>query len=336
MKKILIIRFSSIGDIVLTSPVIRAVRNKYPESHISMLVKEEFAPLIADCPYLNEVIILKTNEPIKDLANKLKENKYDVIIDIHRNLRSIYLDYTLSVEKRLIYKKNILKRWLLLNLHLKLLDENTSVINSYFNALKPLNIENDNKGLEIWISKRDEEIAEEFQKKYAGKDILMIGLAPFAHWETKCWPMDHYKKLVNDLSKKIECRFIIFGGPGDIEKLGSTFEDLKNKPIIAINELGLMAQAALIKKCQYFIGNDTGLMHIADAAGIPLITFFGPTVKEFGFAPVGKNSVVLSRDLKCRPCSLHGSNSCPKGTLECLKAIKPEDVTDIIIKKLWK
>lgn len=336
MKKILIIRFSSIGDIVLTSPVIRAVRNKYPESFISMIIREEFASLIADCPYLNEVITLKKNENISSLVNRIKENKYDIIIDIHSNLRSLYLDYTLSAEKRLIYKKNILKRWLLLNFHLNLLGKKSNVIDNYFEALKPIGIENDNRGLEIWANRSDEEKAEEFLKKYVNNKVLLIGLAPFAHWKTKCWPLDYYLKLINDLSKKIDCRFIIFGGPGDIEKLGSTFENSANKPIIGINELNLMGQAALIKKCRYFVGNDTGLMHVADAVNIPMITFFGPTVKEFGFAPVGKNSVVLSRDLNCRPCSLHGSDRCPKGTLECLKAILPEEVVNMILKNIIK
>lgn len=334
MKKILIIRFSSIGDIVLTSPVIRAVRNKYSESHISMLIKEEFAPLIKDCPYLDDVIILKKNERISGLVNRLKDNKYDIIIDIHHNIRSLYLDYTLSVKKRLIYKKNILKRWLLLNLHINLLNRNSSVIESYFEALKPLDIENDNKGLEIWINKYDEEKAEDFFKKYINSNNLLIGLAPFAHWETKCWPLEYYLKLMSNLSLKIDCRFIIFGGPGEDKKLENMFEKLPNKPIIAIGRLNLMSQAALITKCQYFVGNDTGLMHVADAANIPLITFMGPTVKEFGFSPLGKNSIVLSRDMKCRPCSLHGSNRCPNGTLECLASIIPDEVVNRILDKL--
>ncbi|MFH1287757.1 MAG: glycosyltransferase family 9 protein, partial [bacterium] len=101
--------------------------------------------------------------------------------------------------------------------------------------------------------------------------------------------------------------------------------------LIAIGQLSLMAQAALIKKCRYFIGSDTGLMHIADAADIPLIAFFGPTVPEFGFAPSGKNAVILSRNLKCRPCSLHGSHSCPKGTLECLTSITPEEAAKRVL-----
>ena len=127
MEKILIIRFSSIGDIVLASPVIRAVREKYPESFISMLIKEEFAPLIADCSYLNEVITLKKNENITSLLNRLKENAYDIIIDIHHNLRSLYLDYALCAKKRVIYRKNIIKRWILLNLHINLLSDRSSV-----------------------------------------------------------------------------------------------------------------------------------------------------------------------------------------------------------------
>ncbi|MEW6087783.1 MAG: glycosyltransferase family 9 protein [bacterium] len=335
MGKILIIRFSSIGDIVLTSPVLRAVRNKYPESFISMLIKEEFMPLVADCPYLDEVIVFKKNGGVINLAKKLRENKYDIIIDIHHNLRSLYLDYTLSTEKRLIYKKRILKRWLLLNLHLNLMDKNAGVIDRYFEALKPLGIENDKNGLELWINRNDEEKAIEFLRKHDDNvREIFIGLAPFAHWETKCWPLDYYVKLINLITREINCRFIVFGGPGDGEKLGSSFKNLTNKPVMALGALNLMAQAALLKRCCYFISNDTGLMHIADAAGVPLLTFFGPTVREFGFAPVNKNSVVLSRDLKCRPCSLHGSRNCPRGTLECLKLITPEEAAEKVLNYL--
>ncbi|MFH1287754.1 MAG: glycosyltransferase family 9 protein [bacterium] len=335
-KKILIIRFSSIGDIVLTSPVIRVLRQKFPKSVISMLVKEEFAPLAADCPYLNEIVTLKKDDSLISLAKRLKGNKFDVILDLHHNLRSLYLDFTLSPKKSLIYDKRVLKRWVLLNFKLNLFRQKTSVVEYYFETLKSLGINDDDKRLELWVNKTDEEKAVEFLNKNIEDKKCLIGLSPFAHWETKCWPLSYYLELMKNINKKMDCQFVIFGGPGEDKKLGNIFNELKIKPLIAIGWLSLMAQAALIKKCDYFIGNDTGLMHIADAADIPLIAFFGPTVPEFGFAPSGKNAVILSRNLKCRPCSLHGSHSCPKGTLECLVSITPEEVSSKVMKYILK
>lgn len=316
-ERILIIRFSSIGDIVLTSPVIRALRQKFPKSIISMLIKEEFAPLIADCPYLNEVIVFRKGE-------RLSWNRFDLIVDLHCNLRSLWLGFTLRPKKMLVYDKRILKRWVLLNFKVNLFSQKTSVVEYYFEALKPLGISNDGKGLELWINKADEEKATEFLDKNAAGAKYLIGLAPFANWETKCWPLNNYVELIKNINKNLDCKFIIFDEPGGVAKFGCS--------VVAISRLNLMAQAALIKRCHYFIGNDTGLMHIADAANVPLITFFGPTVPEFGFAPLGKNAIVLSRNLKCRPCSLHGSSNCSRGTLECLSLITPEEVSNKVVK----
>lgn len=327
-EKILIIRFSSIGDIVLTSPVIRALRQKFPKSIISMLVKDEFAPLVVDCPYLDEVIVLKRDEGLAGLAGRLRGNNFDLILDLHSNLRSLYLDFTLNPKRRLIYNKRVFKRWALLNFKVNLFREKTSVVEYYFEPLKSLGIRGDSKGLELWINKADEEMATEFLDKNAAGAKYLIGVAPFANWKTKCWPLGNYVELIKSINKSLDCKFIIFDEPGGTARFGCS--------VAAVSRLNLMAQAALIKRCHYFIGNDTGLMHIADAANVPLVTFFGPTVPEFGFAPFGKDAVVLSRDLKCRPCSLHGSNSCSRGTLECLSSITAEEVANKVVKYILK
>lgn len=313
--KILVIRLSSIGDIVLATPLIRCLRNKLPSAQIDFIVKEKYSETLSANPYISNLVLFENN--IFELVRRVRKEKYDLIIDIHNNFRSFLLTL-FSGSKILRYKNYLLQRFFLVELGINLYKEKIPVFRRYLNTAEPLGISYDNKGLNFFI---DEKI------KGQMSFYPNIGICPVAVWKTKRWQKENFITLAKKVIEKYNYNILIFGGKNDFEYC----ESIKNQ--IGENSenlcgLSLQETAIALTKCEYLLTNDTGLMHIAEALKIPVIAFFGPTVEEFGFYPQSAKSKVFAKNILCRPCSTKGSKTCPIGNFRCMKDITVEEVFD--------
>jgi heptosyltransferase-2 len=311
LTKILIIRLSSIGDILLTTPLIRSIKKKNPALQIDFVLKEEFFELMQNNPYLTNIHKYTKHSFEKQiLTNVLISNNYELVIDLQNNLRSREIIKPLH-RKILLFKKNSIKKFLLVHFKINKLKDFPQIPVRY---AETAGIELDAEGLEFFTS------AEPDHKLTT--DEKYIGLCPGAKHFTKRWPLKYFI----DLGQRLESagyRVILFGGLDEAKSA----EEISRHLTSAINLCGnnLSQTAANIKICKAVYSNDSGLMHLTAAMRVPVIAFFGSTVKEFGFYPYKAKSIELEiKDLSCRPCTHIGRANCPKGHFKCLKDIKPE------------
>ncbi len=328
--KILIIRLSSIGDIVLTSPFVRSVRKLFPDSIIDFAVKEQFVSLVSSNPNLNNVLAFETHGGFKSLhkfSNLIRNEKYDLVIDLHKNLRSLYLRNNSGAQKVVKYRKDIFKRFLLVKTGLNLLGDSVPVWKRYFRALESFDCEPDEKYTELFIP-REVNIKVYSELKVIGldKERKLVVLCPGAGFPTKRWIPEGFAAVGDHFAKKYDA-FIVFAGGRQDFYLCERIQALMNS--LSVNLAGkfsIIESAAIINRSCLTITNDTGLMHIAQALKKPVTAIFGPTVKELGFFPDPENSFILEKNISCRPCSHTGLNRCPKKHFRCMTEITADEV----------
>lgn len=314
-SKILLIRLSSIGDIVLTTPVIRALRKHFPLAQIDFLTKECFVPLLENNPHLNHIITLESS--LKSTSEKIVKGQYELVIDLHNNLRTkaLYALTPVSIYW-LTYQKKRFRKWA--TVQFKIPYPKIHVTDQYFTAVKSLGIENDHRGLEFHLT--SEEIKETVNVPFthsAGYAVFSLGATHF----TKKMPFEQWELLCHQIKMPI----ILIGGSEEAE-IGAKLEALDDFKIInRCGKITLRQSAALIQKAKYVVTHDTGMMHIAAAFNKKTFSIWGGTVPEMGFYPLlndtSKNFQLEVKDLACRPCSKYGRAHCPKGHFKCMKDI---------------
>lgn len=319
-ERILIIRFSSLGDILLTTPLIRTIKTKHPETKIDFLVREEYADALKLNPNINLLYLLSRSGKMKILSGILKKNNYDFIVDLQNNVRSRMLKRSLKVTSY-TYPKPTIEKLLLVRFKINLLKQLKSIPQRYSEALNKFEL--DDKGLELFLPRYTD-----VNLSYIDKNI---GLIPGSKHFTKRWPKEYFIELGNKLNQN-GFNVKIFGGKDDKQICGQIASGIENS-INLCSENNLFETAAGIKQCKIVITNDSGLMHAAAAVGTPIIAIFGSSVREFGFVPYKiKNLILENNSLSCRPCSHIGRSSCPKHHFKCMKEITPDLVLDNTLK----
>lgn len=305
--KILIVRFSSIGDIVLTTPVVRMLK-KQLNAEIHYLTKSKYITLLNNNPYIDSAYQIERsiNEVIKDL----KKEKYDFVIDLHNNFRSRMLKLKLGVPSKRFNKLNVGK-FLLTKFKINNLPD-VHIVDRYLSTIKHLNIINDDKGLDFFLSDNDSVDISQFPKDYIA---FVIG----GQHATKILPT---QKIIS-ICKKINKPILLIGGTDDTER-GKQINQDTNNTINTCGKYTIMQSAFLIKKSSYVITHDTGLMHIAAAFRKKIYSVWGNTIPQFGmypYMPVRDSKIIEVKDLGCRPCSKIGYDKCPKGHFKCMQEI---------------
>lgn len=311
--KFLIIRFSSIGDIVLTTPVVRCLKKQVPDVEVHFLTKNSFTSIVESNPYIDKIITLGNDWDT--MIDALKAEQYDYIIDLHHNLRTLRIKKTLRVKSFSFDKLNI-QKWLLTALKINVLPK-LHIVDRNLATLTSFGVLNDGKGLDYFIPEKD---------KVKDKDIPAshhfgyIGIVIGAALETKKLPVHRLKELCS----KINYPIILLGGP----------EDKANGDIIAATDdikiynscgkFNLNESADLVRRSKLIITHDTGLMHIAAALKKPIVSIWGNTVTDFGMtAYYGNDTITDTRfevtGLSCRPCSKIGYKQCPKKHFNCME-----------------
>jgi heptosyltransferase-2 len=328
-EKILVLRLSSIGDILLTTPLLRVLHARFPQSRIDYCIKERFQPLLAHHPYLQRIWTFPEGGGFKALMNlrrRIREEKYDVILDLHRNQRSWLLRDRRSHVTT--FPKYYLRRWLLVRLGWNLFSSVEPVHRRYLQALKPWRITDDGQGLEFVITEDEKAFGQRYLKEAgAGASQSCFALAVGASYETKQWPAESFAQLAQRLIARYDARIILFGA--DKERVTSQkVADLVGDGIInATGMLDIRQTASVMAATTVVVANDSGLMHLAVALQKKTVAIFGSTTRELGFFPQASFSrVVENRTLSCRPCSHVGKHRCPKKHFRCMRDLSVAEV----------
>ena len=323
--KILVIRFSSLGDIVLSTAFIYVLKKIYPKSFVVYITKCKYKDAIEDNPYIDRVVCLKENESVVSLVNKVGREKFDIVFDLHSSLRSkmfsllIKKRQYLHVCKHTLFRLSLIKK----NRFLKLFSPEKPSSGVIEWQLSLLGIKKKKIFPHLFVDKDTEKnvskmINNHFENKF------LVGFAPDSRWKTKMWGINKYSALAKRvLSWNKDAVLFLFG---ENREIGDEIEAVCPRRIYNLmGRLTIKEVMALISFMNIFVSNDSGLMHIANAFRVPLVAIFGPTVKEFGFSPRGEEIRIIEVDVPCRPCSLHGTNVCKKD-YQCMKMISVDNV----------
>ncbi|TAE00904.1 MAG: lipopolysaccharide heptosyltransferase II [Bacteroidetes bacterium] len=328
-KKILIIRLSSIGDIILTTPLIRAVRKQFPEAEIDFLVKTEFSDLLKYNLQINKIIKFDKNLKIKglnELKNQIQAQKYDWIIDLHKNLRSRYLVFFSNAKLITNYSKQYWYRTLLILFKINLYPKPIKkVYLHYFDAVSVANIIDDDQGTEIFFSEKENQNYLQIIENQGYKNQKpILAICPAASANTKKWLSDGFAKVADHFAKKYE--IVLLGGKADIEICEEVRSKMQSKAINLAGKTNLLESAVLLKNSVALVCNDTGMMHLAQSQKTPVVGIFGSTTEELGYFPLESKSKAVQADVPCRPCTHNGKNACPKGHFDCMQKIAASQV----------
>ncbi len=325
--KILIIRFSSIGDIVLTSPVIRCIKKQRPDAEIHYLTKHFYGEIIRNNPYISAQHLVKDN--LHEILSQLKKEKFDFVVDLHNNIRSWRVKRTLGRRSNSVNKINF-EKWLYVNARVNLMPT-AHIVDRYLNTVRGLGVMNDGEGLDYFISAKEEIGAEQLPLTHLhGYLVMAIG----AQHATKKLPLSKLKELVSLLHYPI----ILVGGKEDAD---AGEEILKTDPLKVFNGCGVFTinqSASLIRQSKLVITHDTGMMHIAAAYKKRVISVWGNTVPAFGMTPYygseeadsKRSRIVEVKGLYCRPCSKLGFEKCPQGHFRCMHNIDMHEITSAV------
>jgi len=305
---------------VLTTPIIRALKQQL-ECELHVLTKEKFSVITENNPFVDKVY--KFEQKIKEVIPELKAENYDFVVDLQKNMRSIKLRRALGNPGASFPKLNK-EKWLLVNFKINRLP-NVHIVDRYFEAVKQLNVINDDKGLDFFIPENEELKPATIHEKLPGG---YIGFVIGGMHKTKMFPVEKVIEVID----KLRLPVVLLGGKEDKDTGDQIVSHTINKLVInTCGKYSLNQSASLVQQSKLILTNDTGLMHIAAAFKKPIISIWGNTIPEFGMYPYlpgyEKRSVLVQvNNLKCRPCSKIGFKKCPKKHFKCMM---DQDVDEI-------
>lgn len=316
VKKILVIRLSSLGDVVLTTALYPNLKAKFPDSEISVLTKSAFAGVFERNPYVNHVYLFDpSREPFSRLLRSLRYEKFDAVIDLHRNLRSLAVRLLSSAPACVLVEKADLARRFLVwfkQAH-PVLDR--SVRERILDCLKSLDAPIVSPDTQLFPASPGPILST------LGLDPSkrLIGIAPGARHATKRWPVEYFAEAADRLGSMPNAHVVLLGDPSEKGTAAAVMQKMKGPCTNLAGWTDLKELFAIVSKLELLLTNDSALLHIGEALRIPVVALFGPTVRAFGFAPFRSTSrVVEVTNLPCRPCTLHGDDRCPLKHHRCM------------------
>ncbi len=321
MVKFLIIRLSSIGDIVLTTPVVRNLKQQVQESEIHYLTKPQYVSILENNPNISKVHSYKPND--KEFLNELRNEVFDYVIDLHKNIRTHFFKNKLGILAFSFDKLNW-EKWIMVNFKKNKLPD-IHIVDRYLKSLAVFDVRNDQKGLDYFVPIADEInlLSLPYNLPY-GYIAIAIGAQHF----TKRIPNEKVIEICNNLQTPV----ILLGGKEDFENAQIIEAQVTTINVYnACGKYNLNQSASLVRQAKVVITGDTGLMHIAAAFKKRIISVWGNTIPEFGMSPylADANSVIIQeKELSCRPCSKIGFKKCPQKHFKCMQNIDSKRVAD--------
>lgn len=310
--KILIVRFSSIGDVVLTTPVVRCLSEQLPDAEIHFITKKAFASVLENNPHIDRIITIASS--VKEKIDELKAERYDYVIDLHNNIRTLRLKRALGRPSFSFPKKNV-QKFLLTNFKWNRMPD-VHVVDRYFEAVKQLGVRPDGKPADLFLGAEDR-----FDLSATQLDPKrFIAVAMGAQFATKQMPV----KLMAEILSGAQLPIALLGGPGDADRATELKSLLETQSVVDFcGKTSLKQSASILGQASVLLTGDTGLMHIATAFGVPIVSVWGNTVPDFGMYPYlpaapEQFSIHEVKGLSCRPCSKIGYKECPKKHFRCM------------------
>ena len=325
-NRVLVLQTAFLGDVVLASPIAEEIKKAHPSWQIDFLTIPQAASLVDNNPNISEVLEYDKrgrNSGIKGFFKMVREietGAYDLAIVPHRSIRSAALVKLAGIPKRIGFDKSagsfLFTEIIKYDNNRHEVDRNLKLLNSIIDSpiegyprLYP-------------TAEDDQKASETLSKNGINSEKPLVALAPGSIWKTKRWPIEKYEELAGKLIKD-GVSVVIIGGKDDIPLLKDSVFD---GTLSLAGELTLMESAAILKKCDVLVTNDSAPMHFAVGVETPVVAIFGATAPKFGFYPYNKDDIVVDRELPCRPCAIHGGTKCPIGTFECMLDIDADEV----------
>jgi ADP-heptose:LPS heptosyltransferase len=320
--KILVIRFSSMGDIIYTTPVVRCLKEQLPNAEIHFLTKPAFKYIYDNNPYVEKLLLLKPT--LSETVADIKMEKYDYIIDLHNNLRTAIIKTLTGIKASTFHKQTVLK-WLSLRMNLHLVAP-IHLVDRYMATVSFLGVKNDDGPINYYL-KADHSLAKLLPPSH--QNIYVAFIIGATHF-TKRMPNNKIISICNDINYPI----VLLGG-GDVKVNGDEIKEaLGDKVYNACGVTSLDESVYIVSKAHSVVGFDTGLTHIAEAFDRPIVSVWGGTAPELlGVQPYKVKDVLVSEtDISCRPCSKFGLAKCPLGHFKCMTEMPEKPITDFVNK----
>ena len=329
VSKILVFRLSSIGDIVLTTALLRCLRNTFPDAQIDFVVKKQFADILRCVPFVSNVIELDSKKGFAELRairNRLKNEQYDVALDIHKNWRSMFVCNTIGSKQVFRFNKHVFRRWVLTTFHKDIYKEVRPVYLRFIDAAQQIGVVPDGKYTELVVPEQlSESMKDIFVQANLSFEKRIIALCPGASFSNKQWQVEKFQQLAKRVVAEFDAQVILLGGKKELEMC----ETIANESgaVSFAGKFDLSQSIAALSMVSLTVANDTGMLHVSEALGVPVVGIYGPTARQFGYFPILPQSKVAQiENLSCRPCTKMGMNHCPKKHFSCMNDISVDMV----------
>jgi heptosyltransferase-2 len=333
-KRLLIIQTAFLGDVILSTPLIKALRELFPDSFISFLLIPETKKLLENNPYLNEIIVYDKRSKkglihFFRMVSKIRKRKFDLAVIPHRSFRTALLSYLSRIHKRIGFDNSAgsflftEKVNYLANIHE--IERNLSLLSDF--DYHPRNV-----NPELFPSSDDFSYARKLlNDANIREDEKIVGIAPGSVWATKRWLPERFAEVADLLQQKAGVKVVFLGSAEDRNLCQQIVDQMKSPSVILASKTDILQSAAIISLCKVIVSNDSAPVHITSAMKRPVVAIFGSTIPEFGFAPNGGDHLIIQKKMECRPCGIHGRQKCPKKHFECMNEITTEEVYKAIV-----
>lgn len=337
LRKAVIIQTAFLGDVVLTLPLVQELKRNYPHCLIDVVVIPRCAEIIENHPDVNEIILFdkrKSEKGISGVLSKVKElrrKEYDIAFVPHRSVRSAALARLANIPRRIGFS-NSSGKWMFTDVVLYKQEQHEVVRN--LQLLKPIGIQTEEKILpRLFPSEEDKQTVEQLLKQHALLNQQFITIAPGTVWNTKRWLPERFAQLASRMNEK-GLGVVLLGGKEDEMLANEILKQGNSQRLVSsVGTLTILQSAELIRRSSVLVTNDSAPLHLASAMQTPTVALFGATIPEFGFGPIGEQKIVLeTKELSCRPCSIHGGKECPIQTFDCMKSITVEMVEKEVLR----
>ncbi len=320
--KFLVIRLSAIGDIVLTTPVVRGLKQQVENAEVHFVTKQKHAGLVQHNPHIDKVHLLGQN--INGLIQELQKEEFDYVIDLHNNIRSTRIKRSLNLPAFTVNKVNI-QKWLMVHFKINRLPDQ-HIVDRYLETCSVFDVVNDGQGLDYFIPGEEafkvEELPAPFQEGFVA--FVVAGT-----YFTKRLPAEKVSQICREISYPV----ILLGGKAEAEMGEKILSESKGNVLNYVGKISLNQSASLVRDAKLVLANDTGLMHIAAAFKKKILSFWGNTIPEFGMTPYladEASKILRVPGITCRPCSKLGYQKCPKKHFRCMNEMDISKAVDWI------
>lgn len=336
-KRILIIQTAFVGDVILSTPLIRTLRELFPDSFISFLLIPETKKILENNPYLNQILVYDKRKKKEvgsflQIMTKIRERRFDLAVIPHRSLRSALLAYLSGIPQRIGFDKStgafLFTHKIIYPHNVHEVDRNLALLSSFSTHLTDTSPELFPSSEDFSYARRlllDSGIREEDK---------IVGVAPGSVWTTKRWLPERFAQVSQLLMKEAGVKVVFLGSEDDRDLCKKIASLTKGKPVILAGRTDILQSAAIISFCTVVLSNDSAPVHIASAMKRPVVAIFGSTIPEFGFAPYGVDHLIIEKKMDCRPCGIHGRKKCPQKHFRCMKDITTEEVFQAVLSRL--